>query len=154
MGISNIASHLIMFIAVLTISTVVVGVFNNYVDTTTSAVKVQQDWLSNQLKTAIKIEVVSYDSSTNTTTAYVENTGATILDVNDSDVFIDGQRIPRETANRTIGVVPDTEVADIGKWNPKEEVEIQVFEHLAANVTHKLIVTTPYQGMDTEEFSS
>ena len=154
MGISNVTSHLIMFIAVLVVSTVVVSVFNNYVDSTTSAITVQQDWLTNQLKTSINIEVVNYNNNTNKTTIYLENTGATTLDIDYTDVYLGGERIPRNNTNRTIEVINDSEIRNIGKWDPKEEVKIIVNKSLEENKTYKLIVTSQYNGMDTEEFST
>ena len=38
MGMSTVSAHLIMFIAVLSISTLVVAVFNSQMDTTTSSI--------------------------------------------------------------------------------------------------------------------
>jgi len=154
MGMSNVASNLIMFIGVLVVSTALVGIFNNYVDKTSDALIKQQDTITNQLRTSIEIEVINYDNNTNTTTADVENTGSTILKISDVDVFIDGTRIPRNTTNRTIEVLSDTDTVNVGKWDPKESIKIAINKSLAENLTYKLIVTTAYSGLDMEEFST
>ena len=154
MGMSNIASNLIMFIGVLVVSTALIAVFNGYVDKTSDALTEQQDMITNQLKTSVEIEVIHYDNETNTTTAYVENTGSTILKIDDIDVFIDGTRIPRNSANRTIEVISDTDTVNIGKWDPKESVKITINKSLEENRSYKLIITTAYSGLAMEEFST
>ncbi|MEM4755935.1 MAG: hypothetical protein QW594_02270 [Candidatus Woesearchaeota archaeon] len=154
MGASTPISHLIMFIGVLVISTAVVGVFNNYVDSTSSALTTQQQFLANQLKTAIGIEVVSYHNSTNRTIAYLENLGKTILVLDDIDLYLDNERIPRNTSNRTIELIADTEKHNLGKWDPKEKIKITIFKPLPSNTLHTLVVSTNYGGLATAEFST
>ena len=155
MGMSSIASHIIMFIAVLSISTVVVAVFNEQMDTTTSSIVTQQKWLSNQLKTDITIEVIDFvNISENQTTVYIENTGATILDITYVDIYVGGQRIPRNVSNRTIEILSDTEIANTGDWDPKEQVKIVVNKTLDENTTYAVIVTALYNGKDIDEFST
>lgn len=155
MGMSGLSSNLIMFIAVLSISTMVVAVFNDQVDTTTSSIVTQQNWLSQQLKTDITIEVIDYVNGTeNQTTVYVENTGATILDLAYIDIYIGGQRIERNNVSRTLEILPDTEVANIGLWDPKEQIKFVVNKTLEENLTYDVIVSTQYNGKDSDEFST
>lgn len=155
MGMSGLSSNLIMFIAVLSISTMVVAVFNDQVDTTTSSIVTQQNWLSQQLKTDITIEVIDYVNGTeNQTTVYVENTGATILDLAYVDIYIGGQRIERNNASRTLEILSDTEVANIGLWDPKEQIKFVVNKTLEENLTYDVIVSTQYNGKDSDEFST
>ena len=154
MGMSSISSHLIMFIAVLSISTVVVGVFNDQMQTTTSSIATQQNWLSQQIKTDIAIEVIDFVNGTeNQTTIHLENTGATILETEHIDIYIGGERIPRGDSNRTIEILSDTEIKNTGKWDPKEQVMIVVNKSLEENATYELIVMSQYGGKDNEEFS-
>lgn len=155
MGMGNISSHLIMFIAVLSVSTLVVGVFNDQMDMTANSIVTQQNWLSQQIKTDISIEVVTFINGTeNQTYIYLENTGATTLDINDVDVYIGGIRIPRNISDRTIEVLADTEVTNTGYWDPKEQVKIRVNKTLEENKTFEVIVATQYGGSDIEEFST
>ncbi|RJQ18098.1 hypothetical protein C4573_00040 [Candidatus Woesearchaeota archaeon] len=154
MGFANVASMLILLIAALSITTGVVLSLKDYYDKTTSAVTLEQTRLSEQLKTDITIEVVDFDNLTNTTYAYVKNSGAQRLDVAKVDIYLDDVRIPRNETNRTIAVIPDTEVLNNETWDTKEVALITVFNFtLASNVIHEVSVTTQYGVKDTLEFS-
>jgi archaellum component FlaG (FlaF/FlaG flagellin family) len=155
MGMSNVASHLIMFIAILSISTMLVSVFNQQMDNTASSIVVQQNYLAQQLKTDISIEVVNYVNGTeNQTTVYLENTGATILDIDMIDLYIGGERIARNTTERIITMLSDTDFTNIGHWDPKEQVKIVVNRTLQENMTYKLVVTSQYGATANEDFST
>jgi archaellum component FlaG (FlaF/FlaG flagellin family) len=155
MGMSTISTHLILFIAVLSISTFVVAMFHEQMDSTTNSIKTQQDWLSQQLKTDITISVINYvDSSENQTTIYLENTGATTLDIEQIDVYIGGERILRSNESRTIEILSDTEITNIGLWDPKEKIVIVVNKTLESNKTYSIIVTSHYGGRAVDQFST
>lgn len=155
MGMSGISSNLIMFIAVLTISTMVVAVFNDQIDTTTSSIVTQQNWLSNQLKTDISITVINYENKTeNQTVLFLENTGSTILDIGYVDIYLGGERIPRNNTFRIIEVLPDTEITNIGLWDPKELVKIVINKTLEENRTYEAVVIAQYGAKDSDQFST
>lgn len=147
------ASQVIMFIAVVTVTSILVVVFNGYITDTSNSITIKNDFLVNQLKSDISIDVVSYDSGINTTSVYVKNTGKVALKVNDTDIYLNGLRIPRNDTNRTIEVLVDTDSVNPGIWDPKEEVLIQVFQKLNSSFSHDVIVSTQYDAKDTEEFS-
>ena len=155
MGMSTISTHLIIFIAVLSISTAVVAMFNDQMDSTTSSIRVQQNSLSQQLKTDISILVVDYvDKPNNQTTIYVENTGATILNIEHVDVYIGGERISRSEDERYIEILEDTEIANPGLWDPKEQIMIIIDKELEENKTYYVIVTSEHGGRAIEQFST
>lgn len=155
MGMSTISTHLIIFIAVLSISTAVVAMFNDQMDSTTSSIRVQQNSLSQQLKTDISILVVDYvDRPNNQTTIYVENTGATILNIEHVDVYIGGERISRSEDERYIEILEDTEIANPGLWDPKEQIMIIIDKELEENKTYYVIVTSEHGGRAIEQFST
>jgi archaellum component FlaG (FlaF/FlaG flagellin family) len=155
MGMSTLSTHLIIFIAVLSISTFVVAMFHDQMESTTNSIKVQQNWLSQQLKTDITISVINYVNKTeNQTTIYLENTGATILDLDYIDIYIGGERILRQNDSRTIEILSDTEITNIGLWDPKEKIVIVVNKILEENKTYSLIVTSQYNGKALDEFST
>lgn len=155
MGMSNVSSHLIMFIAVLSISTMVVGVFNDQMDSTTSAIVVQQNWLSQQMKTDISIEVIDFNNSTeNQTIVYVENTGATQLETDQLDIYIAGERLDRLDSVRAIEVISDTDLVNTGVWDPDEEISITINKTLVENQTFTLVVTAQFGARDSDDFST
>jgi archaellum component FlaG (FlaF/FlaG flagellin family) len=153
MGFSGMASQVIMFIAVITVTTVLVIVFNGYVNEASNSLNIKNDYLSKQMKTDISIDVVSYDSSSDTTYIYVKNTGKISLKLNDTDVYLNGFRIPRSDTNRSIEVLSDTDTINPGTWDPKEEVLVKVYQALSSSTSHKVIVSTQYDASDMDEFS-
>lgn len=153
MGFSELATQMIMFVAVITVASGLVIVFNTSVTKTSNSIQTKTDTLAQTMKTDVTIDMVSYDSSSNTTYVYVKNTGKTQLQVNDTDVYLNGFRISRNTTNRTIEVLPDTDTINPGIWDPKEQILIKVFDKLNSSTTHKVTITTEYDVQDTEEFS-
>lgn len=155
MGMSTLSTHLIIFIAVLSLSTFVVAMFNDHMDSTTSSIKIQQNSLSQQLRTDITILVIDYvNREENQTTIYLENTGLTILDLDHIDVYIGGIRIPRNNESRIIEILPDTEITNIGLWDPKEQIVIVVNYELEANKTYNVVVTSQHGGRAVDQFST
>ena len=58
MGLSNITSQLLLFIAVLLISTGVVIIFKGYIDSSSNSITAQQDAISNMFETDIEIGIM------------------------------------------------------------------------------------------------
>lgn len=72
MGFSNVASALILVIAAMTLTTGVVMSFKDYFDRTKSSVALAQAEITKEIKTSIKIDVIKFENSTNTTKIYVK----------------------------------------------------------------------------------
>lgn len=153
MGASTVVTHMILFIAVLGIASGLLVGLKNFSDNAESSLKSQSDAFNKQVKTSFDIEVVHYDNNTDTTKVYVRNTGETKHDLDNIDVYIDGYRFPRNTTNRSIEILKDTEKLDPGIWNKKEKILIKAKKEIAEGQTHKVIVTSPYQGRATKTFS-
>jgi archaellum component FlaF (FlaF/FlaG flagellin family) len=153
MGSSTVITHVILFIAVLSIASGLLIAIKNYADEAEGTFNEKSNEYQNQIKTNLDIDVVDYNNVTNTTTIYVRNTGRTILKPSTMDVYIDGIRIPRNASNRTIGVTSDTDSVNSGNWDPKEILQICVFMYLNSSITHEVIVSTPYAVRETETFS-
>lgn len=154
-GASTVASQVILFIAIIGITTGLVVVFNNYVDETSASTRAQWKIMSNNLKTDITITSLSYDSGANpdNTTVYVLNTGKTTLDLNQTDVYLDGF-IGRDDVSRTIALEPSTDNVDVGIWNQKEVLRIVVHKDLSAATTYQLCVATQYGVQACDSFST
>ncbi len=152
-GAENVVASLILFIAVMGLATATTVVFKNYLDRSASAVNEQQSRSQDVMRTNFHIALASYDG-VDTTRIYVRNTGSTRFSPDDIDVYIDGMRIPRNPANRTITVVEDTDTINPGIWDPGEEIEIQVFTTFGASTTRTVLVTAPNGVSAREEFSS
>ena len=153
MGFSGVVSQLIMFIAVLFVATGLVIVFKGFMDSTTSSIVIQQNRVSDQLETDITIEVIDYDNTTATTTVYAKNTGKTKLKIDLVDIYIDEERFPRNDSNRTITVLSDTEIINLGIWDPKEVIKIQAFRNLTTDKSYDVTILTQNGIKDSDEFS-
>ena len=153
MGFSDLASQIIMFIAVITVATGLVVAFNSSVTEASNSMRIRTDSLSLTMRTDVTIDMVSYEDATNTTFVYVRNTGRTMLDINQTDIYLNGLRVPRNSTYRTIEILEDTDVINPGIWDPTEQVLIKIFQELNNTSTHEVTVTTEYNTKDTEKFS-
>ena len=153
MGFSDLATQIIMFIAVITVATGLIVVFNASITEASSSIRIRTDTLSQTMRTDITIDMVSYEASTNTTFVYVRNTGRTMLNVNQTDVYLNGFRVPRNETFRSIEVIEDTDLINPGAWDPTEQVLIKIFYELNSSTIHEVTVATEYNVQDSEKFS-
>ncbi len=150
MGFSNIATTIIMFIAVLILATSVIITLRTNVDQTQASMRTQADLLNNQIKT--NTDITSSNYSAGTTTVYIINNGKTLLKLDRIDIYLDNEFIPRNDSNRTIEIEPSTDTKNPGLWDPNEIVKIEVFKTLGSG-THTSKVTTQYGTIDEDTFS-
>ncbi len=143
MGFGTIVASIIMFIAVLTLSTSVFIIMKNDMAEQTSAMRVQSKALSNNIKTDIDIINLGYDNVTNTTIVSVRNSGSTKLSLDYTDLFIDLDFIKSNVSNRTIEIDPSTDNKNIGIWDSNEVVNIEIFKGLDTG-EHTFKITVQY----------
>lgn len=93
----GVASTLIMFIAIISVTTGLVMAFVNYVETTEQSFSVQNKLTSNKLRTATTISYINYDTSSKNLYIYVKNIGDTKLKASLFDVFVNNQFISNFT---------------------------------------------------------
>ena len=100
-GFGDAVSTLIMFIAVISVTTGLVIVFKNYVASTQDSFSVQNELTSNKLRSAISISNIYYNTTSNTSYIYVKNVGETPLSPKLFDIYIDNafiSELPLELA--------------------------------------------------------
>jgi len=149
MGFGTIAATIIMFIAVMSLSTTVYVAMKNDISEQSTAMREQGQFLSNSLKTDLSMENVGYDNNTNTTIASIRNTGKTKLSLDLTDLYIDLDFIPRSDQNRTIEIDASTDSKNVGIWDPNEIVNIEIFKDLEEG-DHTLKVSVQY-GVNVED---
>ncbi len=152
-GAENVIASLILFIAVMALATTTTIVFKNYLDKSANAVNTQQTKSVDVMQTSFTIDSAAYNG-VNTTRIYVKNTGSTQFDPGNIDVYLNGVRIPRSNANRTINVTPDTDTINTGIWDPGEELEIDINHSFTSSSTQTILVAAPNGVTATGEFSS
>ncbi|MEM1988810.1 MAG: hypothetical protein QXS41_03155 [Candidatus Woesearchaeota archaeon] len=96
MGFDTIASSLIMFIAVLSVSVMVVSLFNNYVTQGVSALNYKKNQIIDRIDTDFKIVEIKFNYSESVFYVYLLNTGKTLLKPENFVVFVDGNYISKE----------------------------------------------------------
>ncbi len=153
MGFGVIAAQIITFIAIISIASGLAISMKAYNDQTTAAFKIQQNILVDALKTDISIISTSYNSSTNpdTLTVYVKNTGKTKLEMDYTDIYVDGARY--DVSSRTITVESDTETGNPLLWDPKEIIKIVVQQDISPGI-HQVRVATDNGVVDEDSFSN
>jgi len=152
MGASTVVTQVILFIAVLGIASSMIVAIKHYTDETEAVFNEKSDKHNQMLQTSINIDVIRYNNATNLTYIYVKNIGSTSMDTDKIDVYIDGTRMPKD-GNLSVGVVSDTEITNTGKWDPKELLLIVANKSLDKDISHDVIVVTPYSIQDTDTFS-
>lgn len=150
MGFGNLATTIIMFIAVMLLSTAVIVSFRTQTDQAQASMRAQSEFLNNQIKTNIEITNTNY--TTNNLRVYVLNDGKTTLKLETVDVYVDNGFIPRNDSNRTISIEASTDTTNPGLWDPSEIIRIDVDTTLSSG-THKVAIGTPYGVSDEETFS-
>lgn len=84
----SVASTLIMFIAIVGISTGVVLSFKGYIEETQSSLSYQNELTVSKLKTSLSITYVNYNSTSEQVYVYVKNVGESTLRPTNFDLFI------------------------------------------------------------------
>ena len=150
MGFGNLATTIIMFIAVMLLSTAVIVSFRTQTDQAQASMRSQSEFLNNQIKT--NIDIVSTNYSASNLRIYVLNNGKTTLKPETVDVYVNNIFIPRDDANRTISIEASTDTRNPGLWDPDEIIRIDVDTTLSSG-TQAVRVGTTYGISDESTFS-
>lgn len=142
-----------MFIAVISAATMLVFVFNNYVTSASATVATRQSYMESQLRTDITIENVVYNSTAGNVRIYVRNTGDSTMRPGTLSVFVANEWMNNNSVNTSMEVLADSQVANVGLWDPKEVLHIERNQTVSSGETHKVIIVTPYGVKDEYEFS-
>jgi len=151
MGFSESVTQMIMFIAVVTIASSLVFIFNSQISQSVGAVTIRQQYLSNQMRTAIQIESVRYNDEQ--IVAFVKNVGDSMLHPNQTTVYVNNERIPLNE-NVSHIIEPDTDIRNVGIFDPNEILKITINKTLDSGLTNNLLIITQYNGRATYDFGS
>lgn len=151
MGFGNIASQMIMFIALLTVTSSLVMVFNSYITDASSTMKVKKDAMIDKLNTDYEIIGVTHDYDLNVTMLFILNTGKTIIDFDYLDVFVDDLFVSRGDVSKSIE--SSTNIKNVLLWDPKEILAVNVSIVLNDGVSHSVDVVISNGLKDTYLFS-
>jgi len=144
----GVVSTLILFIAVVGVSTGLVIAFKNYVSDTQSALDAQNQITSNKLKSAISITNIFYNSTSGQTYIYVKNIGQLKLYPKNFDLFVDGFY-----TNNFTYVYASNLSKTITVFNPFETMGI-IYNKSLVSGTHNLRVVTEYSSYAEDTFNN
>ena len=143
----DVVSALIMFIAVVGVSTGLVISFKSYVDDTQSSLKVQNDISSTKLKTSFTITNIYFNASSNELNVYVKNIGKTKLYTSTIDLFLDDLFVSGFT---TLYANNFSEAMTV--FQPQDTMVIQYTSPLASG-THEVRVVSEYGNNAEDSFN-
>jgi flagellar protein FlaG len=122
MGFGTVATHIILFIAMITVASGAAVLLKTTTEQTSSALRVQRDILVDQLRSDLTILTATYDNETSTVILYVKNTGKTQMQTTDFDVFVRGIRVPAHSLEATLEA--DTDTRNPGLFDPTETLRL------------------------------
>ncbi len=143
MGFSGIVSQVMLIFTVIGMTALILVTYRSYVTQTNMSLAVQEQQLQGALNTNILIENATYNATGKEISLTVKNTGSQTLSPDHIDVFVDRVRIPRSTANRTMALVPETNLVNPTLFDPEEELNITIFRALSPG-NHLVEVVTSY----------
>ncbi len=143
MGFSVTATHLILFIAAITIATGIVGVLSESTDLLKLGIQKKSLFTAEMIKTDIKILHVDAEDYT---LIYVLNTGSAVIDPNTTAIFLDD-----EWQDFTFSIVNRDTNIDNSLWDPGEVALINTTT--VANGKHKVKVVVQRGVEDTYLFN-
>ncbi len=150
MGFGTVAAQIIFFIAVIMIASAFIIGMNDQMQQNSQSLRTQNERLSEQLLSDISIMSLTYNSSNDELRVYVRNSGKTRLELNATDIFVNGIRIAR--AQRTIEVESDTSVGNEFIWDPSEIVLIQTTQALSSSI-HTIRIVADNEASDQDIIS-
>ena len=146
-GFGGVASTLIMFIAIISVTTGLVIAFTNYIRTTEQSLSVQNDLTSNKLKTSVTISYVYYNSTSDVINIYLKNVGDTKLHPKLFDLYIDGAF--QSGFNTT---EPTDFSSNVTLFEPQDTVSVN--QDIVLNSgTHEVMVVTEFGVSAKDSFN-
>lgn len=154
MSFGEVATQLILFIAIMGIVAGLVVYFNDYIASTRGAMGDQRRYVTSQLRTEITIPTVYYQAQVGNDDiwVYVKNVGKETMNTDCINVFVDNKFI--ELAASDIVYAGNLSEADL--WRPDDTLLLNASEEvdLAADEVYDALVVTCNGVTDTYEFST
>ncbi|MFW6014091.1 MAG: hypothetical protein ACOCZ6_05295 [Nanoarchaeota archaeon] len=141
MGFSTIGSFIVMFFGFLILLSSVFMIFGAMVDNTIS-LSAQEKEEEKRAQTSINIINITVDreQEPDLTTFQIINDGSRKLDKNDLDVYINGDRIPRDSENRTTYFKEENKINPL-HWDPGEIMIINITKELEEGKQQGIVAT-------------
>jgi len=143
----GVVSTLIMFIAIVIVTTGIVISFMGYVDKAEDSVTIKNDFLQKKLETEIEIINVVYDDQSNDVNIFIRNLGKTKLITKHFSVFLDGEFIKNAEVKKADDKVTNIELFDI------QEIGIIIINKNLDGGSHNVKIVTEFGVGDEDDFN-
>jgi archaellum component FlaG (FlaF/FlaG flagellin family) len=140
-------STMIMFIAVVSVTTGLVIAFMNFVDSTEQSFSTQTELSSNKLRTSMSISNIVYNDTSNQVYVYVKNVGETQLNTRFFDFYVDDQ------------FLEDFDVYYAGNWSrpmtlfKPQDTLVVIGNITLGSGTHDVLVKSEFGVGDKDAFN-
>ncbi|MFP4118732.1 MAG: hypothetical protein ACLFTH_01615 [Candidatus Woesearchaeota archaeon] len=153
MGFGSIAANILLFLGVVIIASTFIFYMNSYASETSAVMTQQKNEMVDELNSDISItsSLLNTSHTPDQTILYAKNTGSTRLTIDDTDVYIDGARVPSTSV--TITVEEDTDIGNPDLWDPDEVVKIEAEKNVDSGAIPVKVITT-YSASDQVQVSS
>jgi len=145
LGYGTVAASVIMFIGVISIIIGFVILGHTYIKDTATSLDIQKTRIVNEINSNLAFVSKNYDNNTYNITIYIKNSGNTVLDLNNTDIYLSGERIERNS--RTI--TKENPVTAPPLWSPKEIIKIVFNKELNLDISTIKVVSD--NGISTED---
>ncbi|MFP4403309.1 MAG: hypothetical protein ACLFPJ_03090 [Candidatus Woesearchaeota archaeon] len=144
MGASNIISFVMLFFIIIIIISTTLMIYSTIIQSN-DAINEKQEKNLLMSQTSIKITNITYtylEEDKDLIEIFVKNVGSKKLNFDETEVYINGIRIPRDTNNRTINIINENTI-NPQLWDPNEIIRIDVFMDIL-DENNYAIVSTEY----------
>jgi len=149
MGFGEVASQVIMFIAIVTISLAFVFMLNDMNQSTQSALSSKQKIENDKLMTELSFDLVDYkDGKLN---IFIKNIGETKIRLDTISIYLDGVFLSNETITKEI--IAETDLNDVGIFNRNEILKMNITQNLDYG-DHNVIISLSNGYVKSESFFS
>ncbi|MDD3264020.1 MAG: hypothetical protein PHT94_03945 [Candidatus Nanoarchaeia archaeon] len=149
MGFGDVASQVIMFISIVTISLAFVFMLNDMNQSTQSALSSKQKIENDKLMSSLSFDLIDYRNGN--LNIYIKNIGETKIKLETISFYLDGEFLSNETITKEI--ISETDINDIGIFNKNEILKINLSKNLDIG-EHTIILSLSNGYVKSETFYS
>jgi len=154
MGFGDLASTIIMFIAVVIVTAAIAYMITINLGDITRSASQSQDFAAKKLQTDIVIDHLYYDDIAEEVIMYVKNIGHTSLNINLMSAYINNDFFQVNSTQAPAVILPDTESVNPGFLDNNEVVQITINHPLGSPLEHTARIVTQYDITATQIFTT
>lgn len=149
MGFGDVASQVIMFISIVTISLAFVFMLNDMNQSTQSALSSKQKIENDKLMSGLSFDLIDYRNGN--LNIYIKNIGETKIRLETISFYLDGEFLLNGTITKEI--ISETDINDIGIFNKNEILKVNLSKNLDVG-EHIIILSLSNGYVKSESFYS